>query len=127
MLGSQNRIPMPDEDRSDMLIAWGWNGMQSHQMPQAPLVLKEFADNPDKILAAVDPRKSKTGLKVLGVAYLHCFLPVWWTQDSSLIERLKRKGCGSWSNCGDASFVAILISARLLRRTALSAELISLL
>ncbi|MBI5844090.1 MAG: molybdopterin-dependent oxidoreductase [Deltaproteobacteria bacterium] len=60
MLGRQNRVPVPDEDRSDMLIAWGWNGMQSHQMPRAPLVLKEFADNPDKILAAVDPRKSQT-------------------------------------------------------------------
>ncbi|MBI9074353.1 MAG: molybdopterin-dependent oxidoreductase [Desulfatibacillum sp.] len=60
MLGRQNRIPMPDEHASDMLIAWGWNGMQSHQMPRAPIILKEFAKNPDKLLVSVDPRRSKT-------------------------------------------------------------------
>jgi hypothetical protein len=25
---------IPDEHVSDMLVAWGWNGMESHQMPQ---------------------------------------------------------------------------------------------
>ena len=43
-----------------MMVAIGWNGMQSHQMPRAPLVLKEFAKDPDKILVVIDPRKSET-------------------------------------------------------------------
>lgn len=60
LFGRQNRIPVPDEEGADMLVAWGWNGMQSHQMPRAPKILKEFADNPEKLLVSVDPRKSET-------------------------------------------------------------------
>ena len=60
MLGSQNRYVIPDEHHSDMIVAIGWNGMESHQMPRAPLVLREFASNPDKLLAVIDPRKSET-------------------------------------------------------------------
>ncbi len=60
VLGRQNRFPVPHEDDADMLIAWGWNGMQSHQMPRAPIVLKEFASNPDKLLICIDPRRSET-------------------------------------------------------------------
>jgi anaerobic selenocysteine-containing dehydrogenase len=60
LFGRQNRIPVPDEANADMLVAWGWNGMASHQMPRAPIVLKEFAENPSKILVSVDPRKSET-------------------------------------------------------------------
>ena len=60
MLGRQHRFPIPDENGADMLLAIGWNGMVSHQMPRAPLVLKEFARNPDKLLAVIDPRKSET-------------------------------------------------------------------
>jgi anaerobic selenocysteine-containing dehydrogenase len=43
-----------------MLVAWGWNGMESHQMPRAPLVLKQISKDPDKILVAIDPRTSET-------------------------------------------------------------------
>ena len=60
LFGRQNRIPVPHEDEVDMLVAIGWNGMQSHQMPRAPIVLKEFAKNPDKLLLVFDPRKSET-------------------------------------------------------------------
>lgn len=70
MLGRQNRIPVPDENNADMIVAWGWNGMASHQMPRAPIVLKEFSKNPAKLLAAVDPRKSETA----AIADIH--LPV---------------------------------------------------
>jgi len=59
-LGRQTDFHIPDEHRADMLLAVGWNGMESHQMPRAPLVLKEFADNPDKLLVVIDPRRSKT-------------------------------------------------------------------
>jgi len=43
-----------------MLVAWGWNGMQSHQMPRAPKVLAAFSKDPDRVLVAIDPRKSET-------------------------------------------------------------------
>ncbi|WP_319406565.1 molybdopterin-dependent oxidoreductase [uncultured Desulfosarcina sp.] len=58
--GRQTDFHIPDEPRADMLLAVGWNGMESHQMPRAPLVLKEFSRNPDKLLVVIDPRKSKT-------------------------------------------------------------------
>jgi anaerobic selenocysteine-containing dehydrogenase len=60
MFGRQYAIPIPDEHASDMIVGWGWNGMESHQMPRAPIVLKEFSANPDKTLVIVDPRKSET-------------------------------------------------------------------
>ena len=53
-----------------MLVAWGWNGMQSHQMPRAPKVLAEFSKDPDRLLVAIDPRKSETA----AIADIH--LPV---------------------------------------------------
>jgi len=60
LLGGQNILTVPDEEQADMLVAWGWNGMQSHQMPRAPLTLKEIAQNPAKLLVVVDPRNSET-------------------------------------------------------------------
>ena len=70
MLGKQYNIAIPDEHAAEMLVGWGWNGMQSHQMPRAPLVLKEFSQNPDKLLVVIDPRKSETA----AIANIH--LPV---------------------------------------------------
>ncbi|WP_136806256.1 molybdopterin-dependent oxidoreductase [Desulfosediminicola flagellatus] len=67
LLGRQNRFPIPDEHNADMILGIGWNGMVSHQMPRAPLVIKEFARNPDKFLAVIDPRKSE----IARVANLH--------------------------------------------------------
>jgi anaerobic selenocysteine-containing dehydrogenase len=60
LTGRQYLFTIPDEDHADMILAIGWNGMQSHQMPRAPLVLKEFSKNPDKLLVVIDPRKSET-------------------------------------------------------------------
>lgn len=60
MLGKQYNIVIADEQETEMLIGWGWNGMQSHQMPQAPRVLTEIAKNPNKLLVIIDPRQSET-------------------------------------------------------------------
>ncbi|MBF0238057.1 MAG: molybdopterin-dependent oxidoreductase [SAR324 cluster bacterium] len=60
VIGRQNRFTIPDEHHAEMLLAIGWNGMVSHQMPQAPNVLREFASNPEKLLVVIDPRKSET-------------------------------------------------------------------
>lgn len=59
-LGRQTLLPGPDEDRTEMLLAVGWNGMESHQMPQAPKKLKKIAKDPDRLLVVIDPRLSET-------------------------------------------------------------------
>ncbi len=60
MFGRQNKFAIPDEEHAEMLVGIGWNGMESHQMPRAPLVIREFSRNPNKLLVIIDPRKSKT-------------------------------------------------------------------
>ncbi len=60
MLGKQYNVAIPDEHGAEMLVGWGWNGMESHQMAQAPKVLTSFSKDPDKILVIIDPRKSET-------------------------------------------------------------------
>ena len=49
-----------DHHNTDVLLALGWNGMMSHQIPQARTFLKRFAKDPDKVLVVIDPRPSKT-------------------------------------------------------------------
>jgi anaerobic selenocysteine-containing dehydrogenase len=59
-VGRQYLFAIPDDHETDMLMAVGWNGMKSHQMPRAPIVLRELSRNPDKLLVVVDPRESET-------------------------------------------------------------------
>ena len=49
-----------DHDQTDVLLAIGWNGMMSHQMPRARKVLMDFAKDPGKVLVVIDPRRSET-------------------------------------------------------------------
>ncbi len=58
--GRQYKFTIPDDHNCDMLMGIGWNGMVSHQIPRAPLFLKEFSKDPDKLLVIIDPRKSET-------------------------------------------------------------------
>ncbi len=58
--GKQSLVLKPDFENTDMLMTVGWNPMVSHGTPQAPLKLKRFAKNPDKLLVVVDPRLSET-------------------------------------------------------------------
>jgi len=60
MIGKQYLMVIPDEHEAEMLVAWGWNGMQSHQIPRAPLVLKGFSKDSGRLLVAIDPRRSET-------------------------------------------------------------------
>ncbi len=62
-LGRQYLGTIPDIENTDMLVAWGWNGWLSHQMPQARRHLKRISDDPDKLLVVVDPRRSETAEK----------------------------------------------------------------
>ncbi len=82
MLGKQYNIAIPDEAHAEMLVGWGWNGMESHQMPRAPLVLKDFSKDPEKILVIIDPRKSETA----SIANIH--LPVRPGTDAILIKAM---------------------------------------
>lgn len=68
--GKQYNVSGPDEERTQMMVAWGWNGMESHQMPRAPKVLKAISKDPNRLLVAIDPRKSPTA----GIADIHLAL-----------------------------------------------------
>ncbi|MFZ5569696.1 MAG: molybdopterin-containing oxidoreductase family protein [Thermodesulfobacteriota bacterium] len=82
MLGRQYNVAVPDEQTSEMLVGWGWNGMESHQMPRAPKVLKAFSKDPGRLLVIIDPRKTETA----AVADLH--LPVRPGADALLIKAM---------------------------------------
>jgi anaerobic selenocysteine-containing dehydrogenase len=62
-LGRQYLGTLPDHERTDMLVALGWNGWMSHQMPQARRHLKRISEDPDKLLVVIDPRRSETAQK----------------------------------------------------------------
>lgn len=82
MLGKQYNIVVPDEHAADMLVGWGWNGMMSHQMPQARKTLTGFSKDPTKLLVVIDPRKSETA----AIADIH--LPVRPGTDALLIKAM---------------------------------------
>ena len=58
--GKQYLHDQPDVDHTDLLLVFGWNGMQSHQIPQAPRQLQRLSKDPDKMLIVVDPRRTET-------------------------------------------------------------------
>lgn len=62
-IGRQYNFTIPDHDRTDMLLAIGWNGWMSHQMPQARRFLDQMSKDPDRILVVIDPRRSETAAK----------------------------------------------------------------
>ena len=59
-LGSQMLELIPDYENTEMLMTVGWNGMMSHQIPQARRVLTRISKDPDKLLVVIDPRRSET-------------------------------------------------------------------
>ncbi len=58
--GKQYLHDQPDVNNTEVLLTFGWNGMQSHQIPQAPRQLQRLSKDPDKLLIVVDPRVSET-------------------------------------------------------------------
>jgi anaerobic selenocysteine-containing dehydrogenase len=58
--GRQDLHDQPDVNNTDLLLVLGWNGMQSHQIPQAPRKLQNLSKDPDRMLIVVDPRLSET-------------------------------------------------------------------
>jgi len=59
-LGSQALGLPPDYEHANMLLAVGWNGMMSHNFPQARRILTKISKNPEQLLVVVDPRLSET-------------------------------------------------------------------
>ena len=60
LYGNQALMQHPDHDNLDMLLGLGWNGWSSHGMPQTRRFLKRLSEDPDRILAVIDPRPSET-------------------------------------------------------------------
>lgn len=80
--GRQYLFGVPDHERTEVLVALGWNGMQSHQMPQARRFLTRMARDPDRVLVVVDPRLSETAR----IADIH--LPVRPGTDALLLKAM---------------------------------------
>lgn len=80
--GRQYLHDSPDVDNADVLFTLGWNGMQSHQMPQAPVKLRRFSKDKNKVLIVVDPRKTETAQ----LADIH--LPIRPGTDSLLLKAM---------------------------------------
>jgi len=58
--GRQYLHPIPDTVNSDFLVFWGANPMVSHDIPRAPLVLRDKKKEPGTLIAAVDPVVTET-------------------------------------------------------------------
>ena len=80
--GRQYLHDQPNVDKTDLLLVFGWNGMQSHQIPQAPRQLQRLSKDPDKLLIVVDPRLSETAK----IADMH--LPIRPGTDALLIKAM---------------------------------------
>jgi anaerobic selenocysteine-containing dehydrogenase len=80
--GRQYLHDQPDVNNTDLLLVLGWNGMQSHQIPQAPRQLQRLAKDPDKRLIVVDPRLSETAK----IADIH--LPIRPGTDALLLKAM---------------------------------------
>jgi anaerobic selenocysteine-containing dehydrogenase len=99
--GRQYKFTIPDEHNCDMFVGIGWNGMVSHQMPRAPLFLREFAKNPDTLLVVIDPRKTETAEladihlairpgtdALLTKAMIAVVIDEGWTDDEYIVEHV---------------------------------------
>ncbi len=82
LTGRQYLFAIPDHERTEVLLALGWNGMQSHQMPRARSFLSAMARDPKRTLVVVDPRLSETAR----IADIH--LPVRPGTDALLLKAM---------------------------------------
>ncbi|MBU3156542.1 molybdopterin-containing oxidoreductase family protein [Clostridium estertheticum] len=60
ILGGQFNFADPDEARNEVLILWGTNTYVTHQIARARTIVREFSEDPEKMLILVDPRLSET-------------------------------------------------------------------
>jgi anaerobic selenocysteine-containing dehydrogenase len=60
LFGKQNCHPTEDVEQADVVVFIGTNPWQSHGIRNARQVLREIANNPDKRMIVIDPRKTET-------------------------------------------------------------------
>ena len=82
--GRQYMHPVPDIRESDFMVFWGANPMVSHDIPQAPVILRNKKKEPGFKLAVVDPRVSETAK----LADIH--LPIKPGTDALLLKAMIR-------------------------------------
>jgi anaerobic selenocysteine-containing dehydrogenase len=58
--GRQYMHPFPDINGSDFVVFWGANPMVSHDIPNAPVVLRNKKKESGFLMAVIDPRISET-------------------------------------------------------------------
>ena len=58
--GRQYMHSFPDIQGSDFLVFWGANPMVSHDIPNAPVALRNKKKEPGSLMAVVDPRVTET-------------------------------------------------------------------
>ena len=58
--GRQYMHTLPDVSNSDFLVFWGANPMVSHDLPKAPLTLRNKKKEPGVLIGVVDPRATET-------------------------------------------------------------------
>jgi anaerobic selenocysteine-containing dehydrogenase len=58
--GRQYMHTFPDIEGSDLLVFWGANPMVSHDIPNAPVMLRNKKKEPGFLMAVVDPRVTET-------------------------------------------------------------------
>lgn len=60
IFGSQLSVPEPDESANDVLIFWGSNSYVAHNFNRSRQIIREFSEDPDRMVITVDPRLSET-------------------------------------------------------------------
>lgn len=60
IFGSQLHMLEPDDKNTEVMIYWGSNAYVTHQIPDSRKICREFSENPDKMVIAIDPRLSET-------------------------------------------------------------------
>lgn len=60
VIGRQYLFTLPDHAAADLLLAIGWNGWMSHQIPQARRWFEKISRDPHRLLIVVDPHRTET-------------------------------------------------------------------
>lgn len=60
IFGSQVSVAEPDDLNNDVLIFWGSNTYVSHNFKNSREIVREFSEDPDRMIITIDPRLSET-------------------------------------------------------------------
>ena len=60
VFGDQMCFTEPDDNGCEIMVLWGSNSFVTHQMCDARKNIREFSENPEKMLIVVDPRMSES-------------------------------------------------------------------